>query len=969
MVTETVGKKSSKFSEYSVSSSGVVSKKGSTVKEEDLSGLEASYLADLSGDGEMTGVAKEVVSGTLVKGPLEKAIVFADLDGDGKLGPNEPSAETDKDGSYSFESSDLTAPLVGVTTSETVDKSSGELLPNVVLKAPAGSTVITPATTILEATPDIEPAQLAAALGIPTEAADGTAIDLTTFNPYAENADPAAALAAEKAAQSVMVTIKAVGAAAEGAGLSPEVAFEQAMASVTEVVAAVAETVVLPDSAASVAAPEGSPIADGPVLGGVLSDPVAGDIVAPVAFTPIDFSNVDVLGDVTDAVRGNIEDVMTESSALVTADFDPYAFNDVLGTAVSAVANVNEKINEITDTDLTSSNTMGAFALMTDLTEQLETAAEDSAAYYEQLFEFAPDFLPGPGAFEFDTIVDPIAFMPDDFEAPIDFVRPELDTLVSFTSDNMIEKFAATAAFEVAVFQEAEAIEYAAEMEMMYADAQATAAADLAQGQMDLNQAMADIAELSAGMTLFAPGSDDFLAAEAQFNAANSLLTVTQANLDNQVLANDIYMAELNADKEFANAAMDATASIALNMETSAFNIGAAADAAYAAEIEHDLFAAEQMAAADAEIAALDEAFQIGLFALADDPEAMAAYEADHMAAVVAKENAFLMDIKAAETAMIFENEISVGGFVDLAFSDSKALKDQAFAVKDNFEAEYQDLYESSTAMMFENNTAATLAITEASAFGDVLGDLGGDYAAEFWEMTGEATSELQGAFEEQALLASGGGVIGDDFAAAFTEIENTFEFIDDANGDDFSMDGAILDLYPDDNMGTDMGTGMGTDMGTGMGTGMGTDMGTGMGTDMGTGMGSEMGTGMGTDMGTDYGYGDSQTPAAVDPTPAAVDPTPAVVDPTPASDPTPTYTPPASNPTPAYTPPAPGSMPPNLSQDVRFDALASQKVTSYIAEVLGQSEDEVSVMMEADSGNINYHALGEFLLSYDGIV
>ena len=66
----------------------------------------------------------------------------------------------------------------------------------VTLKAPAGSTVVTPATTILEAQPDIEPAQLAVALGIPTTASDGSAIDLTSFNPYAADADPAAALAA-----------------------------------------------------------------------------------------------------------------------------------------------------------------------------------------------------------------------------------------------------------------------------------------------------------------------------------------------------------------------------------------------------------------------------------------------------------------------------------------------------------------------------------------------------------------------------------------------------------------------------------------------------------------------------------------------------------------------------------------------------------------------------------------------------
>ena len=80
--------------------------------------------------------------------------------------------------------------------------------------------MVTPATTILEAQPDIEPAQLAVALGIPTTASDGSALDLTSFNPYAADADPEAALA-EKAAQQVMVTIKAV-SSAEGAGMEVE---------------------------------------------------------------------------------------------------------------------------------------------------------------------------------------------------------------------------------------------------------------------------------------------------------------------------------------------------------------------------------------------------------------------------------------------------------------------------------------------------------------------------------------------------------------------------------------------------------------------------------------------------------------------------------------------------------------------------------------------------------------------------
>ena len=86
MIVEKVGKKASSFTEHTISATGEVSKKGTKIKEDELLGLESGYEADLNQDGEMTGVAKETVTGTLVKGPLEKAKVFADLDGDGVVG-------------------------------------------------------------------------------------------------------------------------------------------------------------------------------------------------------------------------------------------------------------------------------------------------------------------------------------------------------------------------------------------------------------------------------------------------------------------------------------------------------------------------------------------------------------------------------------------------------------------------------------------------------------------------------------------------------------------------------------------------------------------------------------------------------------------------------------------------------------------------------------------------------------------
>jgi hypothetical protein len=223
-----------------------------------LAGLLAACNSDSSSTTTVvTPVVATSLSGAVVKGPLQGALVYADADGDGIQGPNEVSATTLADGSYTISSSNAAAIIVATTTANTIDTSSGEVLSGITLKAPAGSSVVTPATTILESQPEIEPAQLAIALGIPTTAADGSTIDLMSFNPYAAGADPAAALAAEKASQQVMVTIKAVSAAAEGAGMSIDDAFDQAMASVAEVVSDVAATVDV-SSVASIAAAESS---------------------------------------------------------------------------------------------------------------------------------------------------------------------------------------------------------------------------------------------------------------------------------------------------------------------------------------------------------------------------------------------------------------------------------------------------------------------------------------------------------------------------------------------------------------------------------------------------------------------------------------------------------------------------------------------------------------------------------------
>ena len=119
--------------------------------------------------------------------------------------------------------------FVAQTDATTVDTSSGEVLADVVLKAPTGSSVITPTTTIMKEA-NITKEEVVSILGLPTN------VDPTTFNPFAADADPDVALAVEKVAQQVMTTVKSIASAVEGSGGTANDAFEVAIKSVVKVV-------------------------------------------------------------------------------------------------------------------------------------------------------------------------------------------------------------------------------------------------------------------------------------------------------------------------------------------------------------------------------------------------------------------------------------------------------------------------------------------------------------------------------------------------------------------------------------------------------------------------------------------------------------------------------------------------------------------------------------------------------------
>ena len=69
------------------------------------------------------------ITGTVVKGPLHNALVFADYNNDGLLSAGEPSTRTAADGSFVLNSNDPSANFVSISDSQTTDSFTGEMYP------------------------------------------------------------------------------------------------------------------------------------------------------------------------------------------------------------------------------------------------------------------------------------------------------------------------------------------------------------------------------------------------------------------------------------------------------------------------------------------------------------------------------------------------------------------------------------------------------------------------------------------------------------------------------------------------------------------------------------------------------------------------------------------------------------------------------------------------------------------------
>ena len=139
-------------------------------------------------------------AGNVIKGPLNHALVFLDIDRDGRP-VDEPFVYTKADGSYDLieafrnyegaisKEEMQNAILTVLTYQNTIDTISDKPLPDLILKAPFGSNVLSPLTTIMSDAQltSIEVANLL----------DITQQDFYNFNPFSASSDLELALEVE----------------------------------------------------------------------------------------------------------------------------------------------------------------------------------------------------------------------------------------------------------------------------------------------------------------------------------------------------------------------------------------------------------------------------------------------------------------------------------------------------------------------------------------------------------------------------------------------------------------------------------------------------------------------------------------------------------------------------------------------------------------------------------------------------
>jgi VCBS repeat-containing protein len=193
-------------------------------------------VIDPGGGGDGDNVIP-AVSGTVFKGPLENASVFIDTDGNGERGSNDsPMVLTDENGAFQAAAGFVGDIIVQVGPNTIDTFAAGTPLDGLVLQAPSGYSVVSPATTLVsvildssdgQSVSDVE-ARIKSALGLGN-------VELRTFNPF-QDTDAEAALIYELKSQQIVSIANSVSQLTLAAGGRNSSALADALGSIAEVI-------------------------------------------------------------------------------------------------------------------------------------------------------------------------------------------------------------------------------------------------------------------------------------------------------------------------------------------------------------------------------------------------------------------------------------------------------------------------------------------------------------------------------------------------------------------------------------------------------------------------------------------------------------------------------------------------------------------------------------------------------------
>ncbi|MEN9757906.1 MAG: hypothetical protein RL755_2093, partial [Pseudomonadota bacterium] len=182
-------------------------------------------------------VFTDKLNGKALDGYLKNATVFADANGDGVQNSDEATATTDEYGNFELVNAKGTIIVSGGTDLSTGNPFEGTL------KAPEGSTVVTPLTTILQGFIDEKQTLAEAKKSVAKAFSFDTAVNLMSYDPIAgmvNSADTASTQIMSRSAQiaNFLVTAGRVlqGAAGDNGNLSPQNASDALIKSFVNVV-------------------------------------------------------------------------------------------------------------------------------------------------------------------------------------------------------------------------------------------------------------------------------------------------------------------------------------------------------------------------------------------------------------------------------------------------------------------------------------------------------------------------------------------------------------------------------------------------------------------------------------------------------------------------------------------------------------------------------------------------------------